>query len=193
MKKMNLKRKKRRTKMDYLSSNKYYVLANGKIGSCVEENKDGSLTFKNIHKIEDTWFITQVNKSFMGVEETTEKIIAFANTFEEATKLAKQVEKDHKRNEKKKQRFLYIAALYTRYSVLISEKQVINIHGTPYYVKFLNIKEIKDYLKRNGGNDYEDIVKCDNLVVINNMVIDTWEETAYVLKNGSWQKLEKKL
>lgn len=179
--------------MDYLSSNKYYVLANGKIGSCVEEHNDGSLTFKNIHKIEDTWFITQVNRSFMGVEETTEKIIAFANTFEEATKLAKQVEKDHKRNEKKKQRFLYIAALYTRYSVLVSEKQVINIHGTPHYIKFQTIKEIKDYLKRNGGNEYEDIVKCDNLIIVNNMVVDTWEETAYVLKNGSWHKLEKKL
>ena len=181
-------------KMDYLSSNKYYVLANGKIGSCVEEHKDGSLTFKNIHKIEDTWFITQVNRSFMGVEETTEKIIAFANTFEEATKLAKQVEKDHKRNEKKKQRFLYIAALYTRYSVLISENQeMINCHGTPHYIKFLTIEEIKDYLKRNGGETNGNIVVCDNLVVINNMVVDTWEETAYVLKNGSWHKLEKKL
>lgn len=179
--------------MDYLSSNKYYVLANGKIGSCVEEQNDGSLTFKNIHKIDDTWFITQVNRSFMGVEETTEKIIAFANTFEEATKLAKQVEKDCKRNEKKKQRFLYIAALYTRYSALISEKQVINIRGTPYYIKFQNIKEIKDYLKRNGGETNGNIVVCDNLVIVNNMVIDTWEETAYVLKNGSWYRLEKKL
>lgn len=180
--------------MDYLSSNKYYVLANGKIGSCVEEHNDGSLTFKNIHKIDDTWFITQVNRSFMGVEETTEKIVAFANTFEEATKLAKQVEKDHKRNERKKKRFLYISALYSRYSVLISDKEeMINLPGTPHYIKFLNIKEIKDYLKRNGGNEYEDIVKCDNLVVINNMVIDIWEETAYVLKNGSWYRLEKKL